>query len=194
MKNGIGFIAILAFAAVFASFGPAKFNQATEPPLWQAYENYLKKAKYVDLTHVIDPSIPVGTGFGPSKFMPATNPATGKPYTYDADGFEATHYDLSTDQMGTQLDPPAHWNPSYPAIDELPPTYTVRPLVVISIQDKAAKDPGYQMTVGDIQDWERRNGTIPEGSVVFIRSDCRRNGPIRPSPLARSFPESSSKP
>ena len=52
-----------------------------------------------------------------------------------------------------------------------PPTYTVRPLVVISIEDKAAKDSGYQMTVADIQDWERRNGTIPEGSVVFIRSD-----------------------
>lgn len=33
MKNGIVFIAILAFAAVFASFGAAKSNQASEPLL-----------------------------------------------------------------------------------------------------------------------------------------------------------------
>ena len=84
---------------------------------------------------------------------------------------------LSTDQFGTQLDPLAHWNPYYPAIDELPPTYTIRPLVVIPIQDKAAKDPGYQMNVNDIRAWEQRNGRIPEGSVVFIRSDWSKEWP-----------------
>ena len=39
------------------------------------------------------------------------------------DGFEATRYTLATDQLDTQLDPPAHWNPDYPGIDELPPTF-----------------------------------------------------------------------
>ncbi|HVH86536.1 MAG TPA: cyclase family protein [Terriglobales bacterium] len=160
MKNSIRLIAIFAFVAVFASLGPGKSNQTSEPPLWRVYEHYLRKAKYVDLTHTITPSIPVWPGFGTSKFMPTINPSTNKAYTYEADGFEATHYDLATDQLGTQLDPPAHWNPSYPAIDELPPTYTVRPLVVIPIQDKAAKYRGYQMTVADIHDWEKRNGAI----------------------------------
>jgi kynurenine formamidase len=188
MRNGICLIAIFAFVAVLASLGSGKSNRTGEPPLWQIYEDHLKKAKYVDLTHTITPSIPVWAGFGPSKFMPTTNPTTGKPYTYEADGFEATHYDLSTDQLGTQLDPPAHWNPSYPAIDELPPTYTVRPLVVISIQDKAAKDSGYQMTVADIQDWERRNGTIPEGSVVFIRSDWSKEWPDPALATRKEFP------
>ncbi|MEO6714499.1 MAG: hypothetical protein ABIM89_13845, partial [Mycobacteriales bacterium] len=64
--------------------------------------------------------IPVWPGFGPATFGPTVNPATGKPYTWAADGFEATAYRLSTDQYGTQLDPPAHWAPEYPAIDELP--------------------------------------------------------------------------
>ncbi|MEP6789297.1 MAG: cyclase family protein, partial [Acidobacteriota bacterium] len=145
--------------------------------LWQVYNDALKKAKYVDLTHTITPSIPVWKGFGTSKFGPTVDPVTNKPYTYEKDGFEATHYDLSTDQLGTQLDPPAHWDPDYPAIDELPATYTIRPLVVISIADKAAKDPGYQMTVDDIKEWEGRNGQIPEGSVVFIRSDWSKQWP-----------------
>lgn len=188
MKNGIRLIAVLAFVAVFASFGPGRSDQSNQPPLWQVYENYFKNAKYVDLTHTITPSIPVWAGFGPSRFMPTINPTTHKAYTYGVDGFEATHYDLSTDQLGTQLDPPAHWNPSYPAIDELPPTYTVRPLVVISIQDKAAKDPGYQATVADIQDWEKRNGTIPQGSVVFIRSDWSKEWPDPALARRKEFP------
>lgn len=188
MKIGTRLIAIVGLLALCASFGRGNFSQASDPPLWRVYEDYLKHAKYVDLTHAITPSIPVWAGFGPSKFMPTTNPATHKTYTYKTDGFEATHYDLSTDQLGTQLDPPAHWNPSYPAIDELPPTYTVRPLVVISIQDKAAKDPGYQMTVSDIQDWERRNGTIPESSVVFIRSDWSKQWPDPALATRKEFP------
>ncbi len=156
--------------------------------LWQVYADSLKKAKYVDLTHTISPDTPVWKGFGPSKFGPTVDPKTKKPYTYEKDGFEATHYDLTTDQLGTQLDPPAHWAPEYPSIDELPATYTIRPLVVISIAEKAAKDPGYQMTIDDIKEWETRNGRIPEGSVVFIRSDWSKRWPDPKLSTETQFP------
>src|ERR1700741_994699 len=126
--------------------------------LWQIYQTILRKAKYVDLTHTITPAIPVWKGFGPSKFAPALNPETGKPYQYANDGFAATHYDLSTDQFGTQLDPPAHWAPEYPAIDELPATYAVRPLVVISIVDQVKANPNYALKVADIQAWAKKDG------------------------------------
>ncbi|MBD2435397.1 cyclase family protein [Nostoc sp. FACHB-110] len=139
--------------------------------LWQVYQQSLKSAKYVDLTHTITPSMPVWSGFAQSKFQPTINPKSGKPYTYQQDGFEATHYELYTDQLGTQLDPPAHWNPDYPAIDELPATYAIRPLVVIPIQDKVAKNANYHLAVQDILDWEKKHGKIPPGSVVFVRSD-----------------------
>ena len=68
-------------------------------------------------------------------------PRDRQAYTYAKDGFEATAYQLSTDQFGTQLDPPAHWAPEYPGIDELPATYAVRPLVVISIVPQVAEGP-----------------------------------------------------
>jgi kynurenine formamidase len=179
---------ILLLALLAIGCGGAGGRQDAKGPanLWQVYNDSLKKAKYVDLTHTIAPTTPVWKGFGRSKFGPTVNPETGKPYTYEKDGFEATHYDLSTDQLGTQLDPPAHWAPEYPAIDELPATYTIRQLVVISIADRAAKDPGYQMTVEDIREWESRNGQIPEGSVVFIRSDWSKAWPD--PALATKFP------
>ena len=77
--------------------------------LWKVYDNTLSKARYIDLTHTITPNQPVWTGFGPATFKPTVNPTTGLPYTYATDGFEATSYLLSTDQFGTQFDPPAHW-------------------------------------------------------------------------------------
>ena len=152
-------------------------SPAADTGLWSIYDESLKSAKYIDLTHAMTPAIPVWRGFGPSTFDPALNPQTGAPYRYAQDGFEATHYDLSTDQFGTQLDPPAHWAPEYPAIDELPATYAIRPLVVISIVDQVAEDPGYSLQVADIARWETNHGEIPAGSVVMVRSDWSKRWP-----------------
>ena len=165
---------------------PSSHNSVS--PLWQVYEGSLKGAKYVDLTHAITPTIPVWEGFGPATFGPAVNPKTGIPYTWAKDGFEATRYVLATDQLGTQLDPPAHWNPDYPAIDELPATFAVRPLVVISIVDQVARNPGYNLSVEDIQRWEAAHGRIPEESVVFIRSDWSKDWPNPELATRRPFP------
>jgi kynurenine formamidase len=174
------FVVVLAFVLLLSVTGcvPAPVPMpGAAPDLWQVYNQSLKGAKYIDLTHTLTPSIPVWKGFGPAKFGATINPETGKPYQYDPDGFEATRYELSTDQYGTQLDPPAHWAPEYPAIDELPATYAVRPLVIISIVDKVAKDPNYHLQVQDILDWEAKNGQVPAGSVVMVRSDWSKEWP-----------------
>lgn len=185
-KLGIFCLIALLSTVIFAS--KAATQLSSERPLWRVYQQSLKDAKYVDLTHAIAPSIPVWAGFAPSTFEPTVNPKTGKPYTYKDDGFEATHYNLSTDQLGTQLDPPAHWNPNYPAIDELPATYAIRPLVVIPIQDKVAKDPNYHLRVEDILAWEKKHGPIPEGSVVFVRSDWSKEWPNPELAKKKKFP------
>jgi kynurenine formamidase len=132
--------------------------------------------------------MPVWKGFGPSRFLPAANPETGQPYRYAADGFEATRYELSTDQLGTQLDPPAHWAPEFPALDELPATYAVRPLAVVSIVEQVAVNPSYALQVGDLLAWERRHGRIPEGSVVMVRSDWSRAWPDPGLASRKEFP------
>jgi kynurenine formamidase len=156
--------------------------------LWQVYDQALKSAKYIDLTHTIAPGIPVWKGFGPSRFGPAADPKTQRAYTYEKDGFEATSYQLSTDQLGTQLDPPAHWAPEYPAIDELPATYTLRPLIVISIVGQVAGDPGYHLKVADIEQWESGHGRVPQGSVVMVRSDWSKNWPDPALAQQEKFP------
>ena len=170
-------LAVLPFMPGCSGSAPPAARSAAPTGLWQVYQQSLKSAKYIDLTHTLAPASPVWKGFGPAKFGPSIDPESGKPYTYGKDGFEATQYHLSTDQYGTQLDPPAHWAPEYPAIDELPPTYAVRPLVVISIVDQVAKDAGYHLKVSDVEHWEARNGAIPAGSVVMVRSDWSKAWP-----------------
>lgn len=161
----------------------------TEPPgLWKVYEQSLKTAKYIDLTHSITPTIPVWKGFGPSRFKPSADPESGNAYTYAKDGFEATSYELTTDQLGTQLDPPAHWAPEYPSIDELPATYTLRPLVVISIVEQVEQDSGYHLQVQDIERWEAAHGKIPEASIVMIRSDWSKDWPDPTLAQREKFP------
>jgi kynurenine formamidase len=177
--------ALAATLAVVAA--PRAEGKGPNHSLWQLYDQTLSKARYIDLTHSITPGMPVWKGFGPARFTPTVDPATGSAYTYAKDGFEATAYQLSTDQFGTQLDPPAHWAPEYPGIDELPATYAVRPLVVISIVPQVAKDPNYALQVDDIRAFERRYGRIPRGSVVMVRSDWSKkwtDDPVKAKELA----------
>lgn len=149
--------------------------------LWTLYDATLKECKYVDLTHAFSPTMAVWPGFGGAKFKPAKAGddmpgyiEKGQDFTYEKHGFIATAFELPTDQYGTQLDPPAHWDEYGATISDLPATYAVRPLAIIDIHDKVAEDPGYHCTVEDIKAWEAKHGLIPEGSVVMIRSDWHK--------------------
>jgi kynurenine formamidase len=183
--------AALALLAIALAAPPAA--SAAKGDLWKVYNRTLSKARYIDLTHTITPNQPVWSGFGPAIFRPTVNPATGMPYTYAKDGFEATSYLLATDQFGTQFDPPAHWAPEQAAIDEVPATYSVRPLVVLNIAPEVRRDPTYFVHVSDVRAWERRHGRIPAGSVVMVRSDWSKKwtaDPVEAKALAadRNFP------
>ena len=153
----------------------------SRPDLWDLYSNTLANCKYVDLTHAFHPGIPVWPGFGPASFAPtqAGRPIpgyveVGEEFSIEKHGFIATAYHLPTDQYGTQLDPPAHWNPRGATISDLPASYTLRPLVVIDIHQQVAENAGYHCQPQDIEAWEAKHGRIPPGSVVMVRSDWHK--------------------
>ena len=173
MRTGLlalGAVAVVAFAA------PGLAQEQSS--LWQAYNDIFRSAKYIDLTHPFEPNQAVWPGFGQAKFKPsvAGNKIegyvdVGDEFTYEKHGFVATAYEIPTDQYGTQLDPPAHWEPMGATISDIPATYAIRPLVVINIADKVVADEGYHLQVADIEAWEAEHGQIPEGAVVMVRSD-----------------------
>ena len=133
--------------------------------LWKLYDQTLSKARYIDLTHHITPNMPVWKRVRAGDVQAGRQPGRRAAYTYADDGFEATAYQIATDQFGTQLDPPAHWAPEYPGIDELPPTYAVRPLVVISIVQQVQKDPKYALRSPTSSGSSSGTAGSPKGSV-----------------------------
>lgn len=143
--------------------------------LHSVYTDHLADAKYIDLTHSIHPNMPVWDGFNQPTFSASPSSKTGKAYKYVPDGFIATQVTLPTDQLGTQLDPPSHWNEYGATISDLPPTVSLRPLVLIDISASVATDPGYHATVDDVKAWEAEYGRVPEGAAVLFRSDWSKD-------------------
>ena len=183
-----GLMSAASLAAPAASpANPAK-PRPTVPDLWRVYQEAFESAKYIDLTHAFAPGQAVGTGFGDMKVAAARAAVEipgligkGEPFTYEKQGAGITAYELPTDQVGTQLDPPAHWSAHGASISELPPTFALRPLAVIDVSGKVAADAGYAASVQDVIAWESRHGRIPAGAVVMFRTDWSKkwNDPVR---------------
>jgi kynurenine formamidase len=157
---------------------PARAQARGDTSLWDFYRKTLRRAKYIDLTHAIAPGGPIGEGFADFKVGAARAGVSipgvirkGEPFNYATLGVAITAYDLPMDHIGTQFGPPAHMNEHGATISDIPPTVALRPLVVVNVASKVAVDPGYQATVDDVKEWERRHGSIPAGAVVMIRSD-----------------------
>jgi kynurenine formamidase len=183
MKKLVLMIIIISVAFFTGLFISSTSVSTKDSPLklWDVYLDVFKDAKYIDLTHAFEPVQSVWPGFGNAKFKPAKAGKRiegyieeGEEFTYEKHGFVATSYELSTDQYGTQLDPPAHWEKLGATISDIPATYAIRPLVVIDIHKQVEKDNGYHLKVEDIKAWESKYGRIPEGSVVMVRSDWHK--------------------
>lgn len=50
-------------------------------------------------------------------------------------------------------------------------------LVVINVVDQVENNPDYRITINDVNDWESRNGKIPRGSFVIMRTDWHKRWP-----------------
>lgn len=181
-RNAIGATALTigAIAGLVLWSRPARVP-IQPSSLWPIYTQGLAGAKYIDLTHAFAPGQARGAGLGELTVSAARADSAipgllerGDPFDYAHIGAAITAYHLGSDQIGTQLDPPAHFNAHGATISDFPPTYALRPLVVVNITAQVAKNPGYEASPTDIAAWERQHGRIPAGSVVMFRSDWSR--------------------
>ena len=159
-------------AAVSPSLSRVDEPATGSPPaasLWPVYAASLDRARYIDLTHPIEPGMPLWPAFGAPSVGPALAARNvsgfidaGQPFTYADHGFIASALGLPTDQLGTQLDPPAHWHERGATISDVPPTVALRPLAVIDLSDRP---PGHHATRADVLAWEVRSQTPLENAL-----------------------------
>lgn len=101
------------------------------------------------------------------------------------------------EHTGTHFDAPIHWISGRDGEDvaSVQPGRLVAPAVVIDRSAAAAEDPGYLLTVADIEEFEAEHGRIGPGSWLLFRSgwDARAqdadaflnagpDGPLTPGP------------
>ncbi len=142
--------------------------------LWEVFNQHIKPRKFVDLTHAFSPGIPHWKGFPDEKreILFWYEPGKGKL----GSGFFAESFE-HVGQWGTHVDPPAHFVKGLRTVDQIDPKEMILPLVVIDVHEKAEKDPDYQITMKDVRTWEEKNGAIPEGSFVAMRTDWSKRWP-----------------
>lgn len=178
---GIGLVAAIVGMALVPRFS---FEDSSKLTLWSVYDEQIKSARFVDLTHTFNTTTPVWEGFSQMKTYPACNPKTGEPYTIPKDGFKATVY-THVGQYGTHCDPPAHFDENGMTLDKIPVKQMILPLCVIDITSDIKKDPNHQCSVEDIKEWEKEHGRIPEGSFVALRTDMYKDWQTNPERFKR---------
>lgn len=93
-------------------------------------------------------------------------------------GYFYSAYAFSTPEHGgTHLDAPVHFSAGRWTADEIPVDRLVGPAVVIDVEEAAGANPDYELTVADVEAWERRHGPIPAGAIVLLRTGWGRYWP-----------------
>lgn len=142
---------------------------ATKTALWDDLQPLLAGRTFTDLTHAFHPGQPHFPAF----------PDEVREAVYDlekGDGFTAHRYSI-IGQWGTHVDPPSHFIRGGLTLDQIPVEDMVLPLVILDITDRVGANADACPTVEDIHTWECRNGTVPAGSFVALRTGWSRHWP-----------------
>jgi kynurenine formamidase len=117
--------------------------------------------RVVDLTQPLDANTLMWLG-APALHAEAT-------CTVEADGFFDRLITL-VEHSGTHIDAPAHVVAGGATVDQIAPDRLVAPLAVIDISAETVANPDTTLTLDHVRAWERRHGTVPHRSAVFLRT------------------------
>jgi kynurenine formamidase len=129
--------------------------------------------RIVDLTHAYDASTvywPTASGF---ELETDFKGMTEGGWYYEANTFRTAEHG------GTHLDAPIHFAANRHHADEIPLERLMGPAVVIDVSRQASTDRDYQVSVADFEAWEARNGRLPDGVIVLLRTGFGRFWPDR---------------
>ncbi|MBN7796009.1 cyclase family protein [Parahaliea mediterranea] len=119
---------------------------------------------WVDLTHTLSAEAVFWPTAAPYARTTVFEGQTEGGYYYSAYSFSTAEHG------GTHIDAPVHFAEGRRSVDEIPLEQLIGNAVVIDVGAAVAKDRDYRVGVNDFEAWEARHGTIPEGSIVLLRT------------------------
>ena len=134
----------------------------------------LAGVRVIDLTHSFDDK----TLYWPT--APSTFKLDRLSYgKTDAGFFYAANAFCTPEHGGTHLDAPIHFAEGKRTADQIPPEQLIAPAVVLDVSAKAAADADYRLTLADVKAWEEKNGAVPQGAIVLLRTGWGARWPDR---------------
>lgn len=129
-----------------------------------SFSQQLSKGEWIDLTY----SFSEETLYWPTadrfRFDTVFVGMTSGGFYYEAFNFCAAEHG------GTHLDAPVHFAKGKWTADQIPLDKLTGEAVVIDISASALKNPDYQVSVADMEAWEKINGNIPDDAIVLFHT------------------------
>ena len=129
--------------------------------------------RIVDLTYAFDANSVYWPTAEQFKLETDFEGMTDKGYFYSAYRYSAAEHG------GTHLDSPVHFAKGRYTVDQLPLERLMGPAIVIDVTEKCATNADYLVSVADFESWEKRNGKIPAGTIVLLRTGFGKFYPDR---------------
>jgi len=120
------------------------------------------KTHVVDLSYAINDKLVAWPG-DPKVFEATANGTVEKDGYFTRSFWMLEHY-------GTHLDAPAHFPPGKSTVEKIAPEKFFGPAVVLDVRPEGEKNADYQLSPAVIEAWEKRNGKIPAGAIVLLRT------------------------
>lgn len=162
MRGPAFLLSLALFTGLTTNFAGAQRRNVNLPP-----------GTIVDLSYPFDDSTvywPTAESFHLEKDFEGT---TDKGYYYSAYRYSAAEHG------GTHLDAPVHFAKGQYSVDEIPLEQLMGPGIVLDVTRQSSQNRDYLVTVGDFQNWERRNGKIAAGTIVLLRTGFGKFYPDR---------------
>jgi kynurenine formamidase len=151
MRKPVCLVALL-LAAACSSAPP-------EPPptVWPETE-------IVDLSHAFDETTVFWPTAEPFRLETVSQGLTPAGFYYAANNF------CTSEHGGTHLDAPRHFADGQWTVEQIPIERLIGPAAVVDVAARAEGNADYQITVDDLQEWEREHGEFPEDAIVLLRT------------------------
>lgn len=120
------------------------------------------RARFVDLTHTFREDFALYPG------SPEGN-ARKTVRTIAEHGFYGQQWTF-WEHTATHMDVPGHFVAGGRTAEEIALEELIRPIVVVDISERAAREPATEVTEDDLRRFERRHGRIPRGALVAMNS------------------------
>lgn len=134
--------------------------RAPEPSIAEKFS----KGTWIDLTYSFSEETlywPTADRFRLDTVFTGNTPAG---FYYEAFNFCAAEHG------GTHLDAPVHFAKGKWTADQIPLDRLTGEGIVIDVSANALKDADYQVSVADMEAWEKTNGKIPDDAIVLFRT------------------------